>query len=305
MNKVTVFGSFVTDLMMRAERLPVHGETVKGICFDTGAGGKGSNQGVAASLSGSEVVMITKIGDDEFGNSALKSFQSAGIDTKYIFRDDSLPTGAALIMVDDRTSENMIIVTLGACGNIKLAEIDSAIDDIRGSKVFLTQLETNLDAVYHGIKLAKSMDIPVILNPAPAERFDEELYKLIDYFTPNDSEAAYLSGIEIKSVCDAERAGKYFIDKGVLNCVFTLGSKGAFLYNKDTAELYEPFKVDVADTTGAGDAFNGGLATALAEGKPIGDAIRFAGATAALCITKTGTAKAMPERAEIDKLLNG
>lgn len=303
LGKVCVMGSFVVDLMMRADRLPVPGETIKGNGFFIGAGGKGSNQGVSASKSGSKVIMITKIGKDEFASIALESFKSNNIDTKYILSDDKNSTGAALIMVDEHTSQNKIIVTLGACNNITDEEIDNAKGDIISSDIFLTQLETNQSAVIRAINIAHSANVPVILNPAPAEHFDEALYNKIDYFTPNETEAEFFSGIMINSIEDAERVGKYFIDKGVKNCVFTLGSKGSFLYNKTTSRLYPPYVVKVVDTTGAGDAFNGGLATALSEGKNINDAIQFANATASLSVTKIGTAKAMPERAEIDELI--
>lgn len=301
--KVVVLGSFVVDLMMRADRLPVAGETIKGNGFFMGAGGKGSNQGVAASLSGSNVVMITKLGCDEFSKIALDSFRSNNIDTSYIMQDKNYSTGAALIMVDQNTSENKIIVTLGACNNITDIEIDNVADEIKSADIFLTQLETNQSAVLRAIDIAYKSNVPIILNPAPAELFDESLYSRIDYFTPNETEAAYFSGVEINTIADAERAGQFFLSKGVKNCVFTLGSKGAFLYNGEMSKLYPPYKVKVLDTTGAGDAFNGGLATALAEGRSLDDAIKFANATASLSVTRIGTAKAMPRREEIEELL--
>lgn len=301
--KVTVLGSFVVDLMMRTKKLPVAGETVKGSLFSTGGGGKGSNQGIAASLSGSEVIMITKIGNDSFSTIALESFNNAGIASKYIYRDEESSTGAALIMVEEASSQNKIIVTLGACNNILDEEIEKAEEDIASSDIFLTQFETNQSAYIKGITIAKSHNVPVILNPAPAELFPEELYHKIDYFTPNETEAEFFSKIRIISIDDAKRAGEFFLDKGVKNCIFTLGAKGAFLYNKETQKLFPPFPVKVVDTTGAGDAFNGGLATALAEGQSLEDAVIFANATASLSVTKMGTAKSMPSRADIDHIM--
>lgn len=305
--KVVVMGSFVVDLMMRAPRLPVPGETVKGSGFYMGAGGKGSNQGVAASLSGSDVIMVTKLGRDDFSHIALNSFKGFGMDTAHILFDDIEPTGAALIMVDEGTSINKITVYLGACNHITDSDVTAIRGEIESADVFLTQLETNQSAVVKAIGIARAAGVPVILNPAPAEKFDESLYSMVDYFTPNETEAAFFSGIPINTLEDAEKNGRFFLDKGVKNCVFTLGSRGAYLYNNDVkGELFPPFEVKAIDTTGAGDAFNGGFATAIAEGLPIREAIRFASATASLSVTKLGTAKSMPNREEIlDIVKNG
>jgi ribokinase len=302
--KVVVMGSFVVDLMMRASRLPVPGETVKGSGFYMGAGGKGSNQGVAASLSGSNVTMVTKLGRDDFSHIALNSFKGFDMDTSHILFDDIEPTGAALIMVDEATSINKITVYLGACNHITDSDVEAIRGEIESADVFLTQLETNQSAVIKAIGIAKAAGVTVILNPAPAEKFDEPLYSMVDYFTPNETEAAFFSGIAINTLEDAEKNGQFFIEKGVKNCVFTLGSRGAYLYNNDIkGELFPPFEVKAIDTTGAGDAFNGGFATAIAEGLPIRDAIRFANATASLSVTKLGTAKSMPNREEIVEML--
>ena len=301
--RVVVMGSFVVDLMMRAERLPVTGETVKGKCFDIGAGGKGSNQAVAASRAGAHVTIITKLGKDEFSNIALRSYKENNMTTNYVVQDDGESTGAALIMVDDNTSDNKIIVNLGACNSVTHDDIDRAREEIINSDIYLTQLECNQDAVIYGIEVAYKAGIPVILNPAPAEAFDERVYRMIEYFTPNETEAELLSGIKIRNIEDAERASKWFLDRGVKNCIITMGSQGAYLNNGKKANLYPPFKVKAVDTTGAGDAFNGGLAAALAYGYELDEAIRFANATASLSVTKIGTAKAMPYREEINKLL--
>jgi len=303
-NKVVVLGSFVVDLMMRTPRLPVPGETVKGSVFMTGAGGKGSNQGVAAAKSGANVVMITKIGQDTFGDIAMDSFFSCGIDTRYVLRDKDKPTGAALITVDEKTGQNQIVVTTGASDNITDEDIIAVTDEIKTASVFLTQLETNLAAVEKSVSIAHDAGALVILNPAPAAHFDEALYPMIDIFTPNETEAEFFCGIKIESEADAYRAAEYFLDKGVKNCLITMGKKGAYLRNKEGAALYPPFKVKVVDTTGAGDAFNGGLAAALAEGNTLAASIRFANAVASLSVTKHGTAKAMPSRGETDTLLS-
>lgn len=302
-NTITVMGSFVVDLMARTPHLPVKGETVKGSTFKIGPGGKGSNQGVAAKRAGANVVMISKIGMDEFGDIAIKSFEKEGIDTKYIFKDDTNPTGAALIMVDENTSENEIVVTLGACNNITSSDIESVRESIEDSKVFLTQLETNVDAVEKAVDIAYKSDVKVILNPAPVQEIPDEIMKKVYILTPNEVEASILSGIQVNDVEDAKKAAKVLMDKGAKNVIITLGSKGALVVTEEKTEFIESIKVNAVDTTGAGDAYNGGLVTALAEEKNIFEAAKFANAVAALSVTKIGTAPAMPYREEIDNLL--
>ena len=302
-SKITVMGSFVVDVMARTPHLPIPGETVKGNFFKLGPGGKGSNQGVAAQRAGAEVTMVTKIGKDDFSEIALKSFMKEGMDTRLVFKDDKLSTGVALILVDENTSENEIVVISGACSNITADDIETARDAIEGSSVFLTQLETNVDAVEKTIDIAHSKGIKVILNPAPVQEIPKELYTKIDYFTPNEVEASILSGITIEDIEDARKAAQIFISRGIENVIITMGSKGALVVTPTRDEFIESYKVNAVDTTGAGDAYNGGFATALAEGKDIFEAARFASAVGALSVTKIGTAPAMPYRAEIDKFI--
>jgi ribokinase len=302
--KIAVMGSFIVDLMARAHHLPVTGETVKGSVFKIGPGGKGSNQGVAAQRLGAEVSMITKIGKDFFGEDvALKSFRDEGMSTSLVFQDDSLATGTALIMVDENTSDNKIVVTLGACDNITDAEIEKARAAIEGSSVFLTQLETNMEAIKLSVDIAHSKGVKIILNPAPAHEVPEEILKKVDILTPNEVEASILSGVQIKTIEDAKKAAHALMKKGVGSVIITLGSKGALVVSGGREKLIERLNVNVVDTTGAGDAYNGGLATALAEGMNIFDAAEFANAVGALSVTKIGTAPAMPYRHEIDAFL--
>ncbi len=303
--KVCVMGSFIVDLMMRAPRLPLPGETVKGSLFKIGPGGKGSNQAIAAHRAGADTTIITQVGVDQFTALALDSFKGEGIDTEFIFKDPRAGTGAALIMVDEKSGQNKIVVTLGACQTLSRENIDRAKDRIVHADIFLTQLETNLNVVEYSIGMAHSNGVPVILNPAPADTIPDALYPKIDYLTPNESEASLLCGFTIENDEDFLKAGRILLDRGVKNVIFTVGKKGAFLYNAHTQKLYSPFDVHVVDTTGAGDAFNGGLATALAEKMPLEDAIIFANAVASLKVTKLGTAPAMPKRKEIDHLFRG
>lgn len=303
--KVSVFGSFVVDLMGRAPHLPRPGETVKGTTFKIGPGGKGSNQGVAAKRAGADVTMITKIGDDEFSNIAIKSFVSEGMDTQFVLRDSEEPTGAALIMVDESTSENEILVTLGACNNITSDDIDKAKETIESSCIFLTQLETNMEAIERAINIAHKGDVNVVLNPAPVQPITEDLLKKVYIITPNEVEASILSGVEVNTVDDAKKAASILMEMGVENVITTLGRKGALVVTPDETIFLEGIKVNAIDTTGAGDAFNGALITALSEGKDIFEAAKFANIAAALSVTKIGTAPAMPYRNEIDEYYKG
>ncbi|RZN69956.1 MAG: ribokinase [Candidatus Methanolliviera hydrocarbonicum] len=297
-------GSFIVDLMARAPHLPATGETVKGSVFEIGPGGKGSNQGVAAHRLGSNVTMITKIGTDFFGHEvALRSFQNEGMDTSFIFKDDKLATGTALIMVDENTSENKIVVTPGACDNITESEIEKARGSIETSEVFLTQLETNMEAVEKAVDIAHAKGVKIILNPAPARKVSEEILKKIDILTPNEVEASILSGVQIDTMEDAKKAARTLMSKGVGNVIITLGSNGALVVTAKDEKFIESPNVDAVDTTGAGDAYNGGLATALAEGMDIFEAAEFANTVGALSVTKIGTSPAMPYREDLDRFL--
>ncbi|TFG13673.1 MAG: ribokinase [Promethearchaeota archaeon] len=289
--------------MMRAPRLPIPGETVKGSMFKIGPGGKGSNQGVAAHRAGADTTMITKIGDDEFAPIALNSFKMEEMTTDYIFKDKNSSTGAALIMVDENTGQNKIIVTLGASDKITREEIDSAKDQIITADILLMQLETNMEALKHAISIANANGVPIILNPAPADILPDDILSKVDYLTPNESEASVLCRFPVETNEDLIKAGQYFLKKGVKNIIFTLGEKGAFLMNQSKQKMFSAFEVKVIDTTGAGDAFNGGLATALAEKMPLDQAVIFANAVGALNVTKIGTAPAMPFRKEINELI--
>ena len=302
--KIIVMGSFVVDLMSRTPHLPARGETVFGGPFNLGPGGKGSNQGVAAHKAGVEVTMITKLGKDDFAQIALNSFSSVGMNTDFIIFDEEHETGTALIMVENGTGENSIVVSVGACNYITDEEVESAREEIKNSQVFLTQLETNLSAVYKAIDIANEYNVPVVLNPAPVRPIPDELYKKVTVLTPNETEAERLSGISVKDLEGAKKAAEYFRSKGVKYAVITLGPNGVYVDSEEFHGHVSAFKIkNVVDTTGAGDAFSGGLAAALAEGKGIREAAIFGNAVAGLSVTKVGTAPAMPTRHEIDEFL--
>jgi ribokinase len=300
MSKIVVVGSYVVDLMSRTPHLPKPGETVLGGPFKMGPGGKGGNQATAAARCGSEVTFVTKLGDDIFGREALKHFNGEKVNTQYIKVDPNQATGVALIEVDDH-SENSIVVALGACGTITESEVLAVEEKVKEADIVLLQLETSIEAVVTTVKLAKKYGIPVILNPAPYQQFPREILKDVAYITPNETEACELSGIEVTDEVTALAAAKRIYEMGVGTVIITLGSKGAFFYRGgEKGELVPSFKVKAVDTTGAGDAFNGGFTHAISNGYNVKDAIVFGNTVAALSVTKLGTAPAMPYKHEVE-----
>lgn len=303
MGKVLVFGSFVVDLMSRTPHLPVPGETVKGSVFKMGPGGKGFNQGVAAHKAGADLVMVTKLGKDTFGNVALETMKNLKMNADYIFQTDEAETGAALIMVDENSSQNEIVVVLGSCNQITDQEVDSLSSVLEESEYLLTQLETNVSAVERIVALAEKKGVKVILNPAPVQKISDMVLSKIDIITPNEVEAEILTGIPVTDEENAKKAADWFMDKGVKSVIITLGGRGVYVASEEKRKLIPAFKVNAIDTTGAGDAFNGGLVTALAEDKDLFEATRFANALAALSVQRIGTTPSMPIRSEIEAFL--
>src|ERR1039457_7232366 len=227
---VTVMGSFVADLAFRVDRLPAWGETLMGPSFQIGPGGKGSNQAVAAARAGGKVSFISKLGHDPFGDMARSLYKTEGIDTQFLFATESA-TGAAAIIIDAVSCENEIIVVPGACFEVSTSEVDQARALIADSSVFVAQLELSQAVVVHGLTLAHSLGVPTVLNPAPAMPLPESIYQYIDYITPNETEAATLTGVTVNSLADAEKAADAFLVRGVRNAIITLGAQGAFVKN--------------------------------------------------------------------------
>lgn len=301
---VTVMGSFVADLAFRTQRLPRWGETMLGSEFRIGPGGKGSNQAVAAARLGGKVSFISKLGRDTLGDLARNTYAQEGIDTQFLFATDEHATGGATIIVDQQTGENAIIVVPGACFQLTSAEVDQARSLIAESSIFMTQLELPVPVVMHGLELARSLGVTTILNPAPALALPENIYSLCDYLTPNESEAAILIGQPVTDLAGAERAADALLARGVRNVVITLGAQGAFVKNSQISRHVPAIDAGpVVETTGAGDAFNGGFAIALSEGQDIVAAARFACAVAGISVTRLGTAPSMPKRSEVEALL--
>lgn len=302
-NRITVLGSYVADLAFHVDSLPTWGETRMGSTFAIGPGGKGSNQAVAAARAGGQVTFITKLGEDSFGQMARNLYRETGIDTQFIASTPH-PTGAAVIILDATRGENAILIVPGACFELTLDEVDRAAGAIASSKLFVTQLELPIPIVEHGLRLAHQNGVPTILNPAPALPLPKAIYPLCDYLTPNETEAATLTGIAVHDLTTAERAADALLDLGARNVVLTLGAKGVFIKNRQIMR-HVPAVVAgaVVETTGAGDAFNGGFAVALSEGMEFVEAAQFACVVAGISVTRPGTAPSMPHRAEVDALL--
>jgi ribokinase len=301
--RIAILGIFVADLSFRAKRLPVMGETLLGQGFAMGPGGKGSNQSVAAARAGGDVRFITRIGKDSFGDIALKTWAADGIDTRYVAQSETAPTGAAFIFVSSETGDNAIIVEAGAAGTVDADYVSGAEKAIAESQVFITQLETAVAAGWRGLELARRAKVTTILNPAPAAKIDPAIYRLCDYVTPNETEASEITGVSVTSIDDARKAGDALLKMGVGTALITLGANGVLLHSQAQSVHVPGFKVKVVETTGAGDAFNGSFAVAIGEGRSPVDAARFGCATAALSVTKAGTAPSMPIRAEIEAML--
>ncbi len=303
-SQVTVFGSFVVDLMARTHRLPVPGETVKGHYFKQGAGGKGFNQGIAAKKAGGNVVMVTKLGKDTLAQVATDAMDAVGLPKNHLFYNDEISTGIALIMVSENTSQNEIVVVPGACGTITEEDIAVAEKAICESAYILLQLEVNQDANEKVARIAKEHGVKVIINTAPYQPMSEEFLRGAYLITPNETEAEELTGIAVKDMESANQAAKVIFNKGVQNVLITLGSRGVYINTNGKAEIIPAYQVKAIDTTGAGDAFNGGLLTALAEGKTLREAARFANALAAISVQRIGTTPSMPTREEIDAFIS-
>lgn len=300
---VAILGIFVADLAFRARRLPGIGETIAGSGFKMGPGGKGSNQAVAAARAGAKVTFISKIGRDDFGSVALETWRKEGI-VAAVAQADSEPTGAAFIYVNEMNGENAIIVVPGAAATIAPADIDATADVIGKAAVFVTQLEQPLAAARRGLEIARAAGVVTVFNPAPAEPVDDAIYPLCDYVTPNETEASLLTGIEVRSIDDARKAGDVFLNKGVGTALITLGENGALLHGPSGSDHIPAFRAGaVVETAGAGDAFNGGFAAALARGDTPREAARFGCAVAGISVTRHGTAPSMPSLAEVEALL--
>lgn len=301
MKKILVLGSSNTDMTVKTPVMPVPGETVLGGDFTMSPGGKGANQAVAARRLGGDVSFICKLGRDVFGENALKHYRAEGLGTGGVLRSD-LPSGVALITVDN-AAENCIVVASGANLDITPADIAASSDALRACDILLMQLEIPVPAVLQAARIAHEAGATVVLNPAPYAALPEEIFSYIDLFIPNETELSAFSGLPVGDVPSAVRAAEVLFAKGVGKMIVTMGSKGSLLLDGGAPRTVSAFRVDAVDTTGAGDTYCGALCVALAEGRTLDEAARFASAASALSVTRMGAQTAMPTRQEAESFL--
>jgi ribokinase len=299
---ILVIGSANVDFTVKVERLPQMGETVSGGDFRLSYGGKGANQALAAHMAGAPVFMIAKLGRDPNGELLYQHLVSEGLNRQGLLRDDEVPSGVALIMVDPE-GRNLIAVAPGSNRRLTVADVQELDPDMFTGRIFLTQLETPLETVEYGLRRSLGAGMTTILNPAPGRPLGEELLALPHIITPNETEAALLSGVTVTDLQTARRAGERLVAMGCRTVIITLGAQGSLLVRQGEVQHFPPFPVTSVDTTAAGDAFNGVLAASLLEGLALEHAIVRANAAGALCVTKRGAQEALPRRREIEELL--
>ena len=299
MSKVLVIGSYNVGLTVFGEAIPKIHETVMGDHFDMGPGGKGSNQAIAMARLGADTTFLAQIGDDIFAKAALELFEQEGIDTSYIKTDPSSHTGAGIIFVN-KDKHNCIAVAPGANYNLSTETLDQADELFAQSDYLLLQLEVRLETVYHAIEKAKQNNMTVVLNPAPAQKIDEKYLAMVDIFTPNETEAEVFTGITVVDPQSAVKAGEKLVAQGVKTVIVTLGEQGSVMIDSQGNTHYPAHKVEPVDTTGAGDAYNGALVCALAEGKTLEQAIDFASIVGAISVTSIGCVPGLPTKDDVN-----
>lgn len=286
------------DMVVKTDHIPVPGETVLSGSFFMNPGGKGANQAVAVARLGGEVSFISKMGNDVFGKQFSQLFSDEGIDTSHILSDEDLPSGVALITVDE-AGENSIVVASGANANLRSTDMDGALAQISAAGILLVQLEIPMETVNYVVRFASSKGVRVILNPAPANILSAELLECVYILTPNKTEASMISGIAVTDFETARQAAQAICAKGCKNVVVTMGPLGAVLCQNGTCSEVSARMVETVDTTAAGDVFNGALAVAVSEGKPLGEAVDFACEAAAISVTRLGAQASIPYRTEL------
>lgn len=292
------------DLVVRTPRVPENGETVIGSSFRRFPGGKGANQAVSAARLGAQVTMVGKLGDDFYGDEMQEALIREGIRTEHVLRDRDVSTGVGFITLDEITGNNRIVVVPGANLLYSPEDLSQIEDVVRNSDVLMLQLEMDMCLVEAAVIMAAKHDVPVILNPAPAQSLDDNLLRRVTYLTPNETEAQILTGIQVIDRQSAEMAAQALVEKGIRNVVITLGKHGAMIADKSGTDFVPAFQTSVVDTVAAGDGFNGALAVAVAQGTPLPQAVRFANAVGALVVTKEGAIPSLPSLEEVEEFLN-
>jgi ribokinase len=297
--KIVVIGSVNMDMSIRTSNIPKPGETIIGNNFIQSQGGKGANQAVAAARLGAEVTLVARLGKDSFGQEAFDTFKKEGINTKYIFWDEQTPTGVALIMID-KEGEDIICVSPGANEKLSPEDILKAEEAIKSADCVLLQLEIPLKTVEFAIRIASTYHVRVVLNPAPMTELPKSMLEMVDVLTPNETEAIALT--DNLKIQPCELWNKIKKKYGVKYVIVTMGKEGAYTSGVRSPNI-PGFSVESLDATGAGDAFNGGLAVALARGDPLEDAVRYANAVGALATTHFGAQSSLPTALEVDEFL--
>lgn len=300
---ILVIGSLNADLVVRAPHFPRPGETISGDDLQIIPGGKGANQAVAAARQGANVGMIGRVGKDGFGDVLLQNLKNNRVDISDVERDDA-STGTAIIVVDEN-GQNSIILSAGANGKVTREDVKKHSPGFQAMQAVLLQLEIPLEAVVYAAQSSYGNDALVILNPAPARTLPDELFKVIDYLIPNETELSILSGIQVTDIASAEKAARSLQEHGNFSVLVTMGGNGALIVDKFDHEIKHipAFKVEVADTTAAGDAFIGGFASALLRGLEVEEAVKYANACGALAATKFGAQPSLPTKEEVEKLI--
>lgn len=297
--QILVVGSSNTDMVIKAAHLPRPGETILGGTFFMNPGGKGANQAVAIARLGGPVTFICKTGSDIFGHQSQQLFEEEGINTSYVFSDSGNPSGVALITVDEK-AENCIVVASGANANLLPSDLEKAEEAIERADLVLMQLEVPMETVCFVADIAWQKGKKVILNPAPAHPLPADLLRHLYLITPNETEAEMITGVKITDESSAAEAARALSGMGVQHVIITLGSKGALIYSNGKAEMVPALKVEAVDTTAAGDVFNGALTVALSEGRSLKEAARFACKASAISVTRVGAQSSAPYRNEVD-----
>ncbi len=305
MKKIMIVGSLNSDITVYAPRFPVPGETIIGGRVGFGYGGKGSNQAIAAHRSGGLVKFVSRVGGDALGGDLLAFYRSEGISTEYISVSETTATGCAIIEVSAETGNNHIVVAQGANAELSAEEIAAAEKDFADCDVFLTQLETSLDSIAEGRRLALKYGKPIVFNPAPYAALPDGFFEGIDFVTPNETEAEYYTGETVNDIDGARRAARAFMKMGVRNVIITLGKRGAFFSGEHGELLVPTTDLKAVDTTGAGDSFNGAFCVGYAEGMDVETALKFANCVSSISVTRRGAATSIPHREEALALLSG
>jgi ribokinase len=300
MANILVIGSLNADLVVRAPHFPAPGETIHGENLATFPGGKGANQAVAAARLGGQVAMIGRVGMDAFGSTLIDNLNRNKVDVRRVIRDETTPTGTAVIVVDSH-GQNSIVLSYGANGRVSPADITP--DSFDDSSLLLLQFEIPIETVVHCANLARRKGLRILLNPAPALPLPDELLKAADFILPNETELSLLTGKTIGDLASIEAASRSLVVRGAHNIVVTLGANGALIVNKDGSQHIPAYEIKVVDTTAAGDAFVGGLAVGMLNGKSLEDAVQYACACGALAVTKFGAQPSLPTSDDVEKLL--